>query len=483
MRASSVLPLVLAIALAGASAAGAGIEIAMVEHLVDRGDPSHVRCGADSSVWVRAGGEVLRRRPGATVFEPASQAEWPGDRQAEREALVRAIVADSPVRDRNVFSSGLRSRHVHGACRTGDAEICWYGLASTGVSVHDKDGWHDIATRHRVRDLDVDPGRQYWAVTDQGLVTGPLTGDTDPVVVELPRFVPGNALDGVFTYEGRLHAYGTRGMHRLETATGPSANVTWTTVISQPVRDAKPSFRGMVALSGAQLYMFPGPLRYPAPLPGRWFIAGSEDKRVYLASATEVSSIGPGRPVPVMDVLLPSPPQGMFTAGTTLVISLAGPGGGLLLGRLSVPGAAGSLVTRRLELTARCVLAEATRLLVGTDDGLASVEDDRVHWYFPRPDLAVTAIASVRGLVVLATDQGLMVLDGPAVAASHPLGAGGGEARVSGLAVVGDDVWACTQGQGLYRLRIGIASSPPAAAPSPASPGAPRSPTPPGAAR
>jgi hypothetical protein len=98
---------------------------------------------------------------------------------------------------------------------------------------------------------------------------------------------------------------------------------------------------------------------------------------------------------------------------------------------------------------------EDQRVLIGTAHGLASLEGDRVCWYKPNvPGLEVTALTRLDRWYVLATNQGLMLLDGPALVARHPLGSGGGAGRVTALSADGRAVWASTAGAGLWRLQI-----------------------------
>ena len=430
-----------------ASAAVAEVELVEVAHRVNAAEALRVRCASDGAVWLEAGGRALRRAPGGTRFEPARRAAFPASADAEP-------ATTAPVRDRLMWTEGLRSRHVYGA----RGALAWYGRAATGVSVPDGQRWRDLLTDRYVRDADVDRAGAFWALTDAGLFSGPLGGGEPARAVEVPREVPGNALDGAFLKDGALHVFGPAGLHRLD-------GEAWTALIEGPVLDARLTPRGdLAALTATELWSWPGPRREPLAVPYARAFALDAAERLHIAAATELRTVE-RHATAVSSVRLSAAPLALTVAPGALALALTGPEGGLLVLHDAVAE------PQRIEVSARCFHAEPGRLLIGTDEGLASLEGDRLHWYFHRPGLSVTAVTAVGPLHVLATSAGVLALDGPAVAARLPL-----EAHVTALVPEGDGIWAATADQGLYRLRL---LQPPAAPAPVTQPPPPDHPAPP----
>lgn len=434
----SALRLILLMTLA-TSASGAALRV--VDHLVDAAHPTRVRAERDGvAVW--AGGATFRV-VGGRVHR--SDAAWP-DRDAERGARGQALQARSARRDRLMHSAGLRGP-VRGACAAGDGELCWYGDAASGLTRVSGGTYRDLAAGEVVHDADC-AGGQIWAIGPAGVFGLSLDGERAPERVILPAWAPGNALDGVFTHDGRLHVHGPRGL--FAATRGPTP--TFEALLGAPVAAAAAIPGGVAAVTGSELRFLPGSSAYPVAFPGTWAVAGTRDRRVYVASATAVSSIGPGRPTPVQDFPLPAPPRALFATDDALAVALSG-AGGVLVARTRMQGGSSSLELARVELTALCFAAGPAGVYAGTPDGLASIEGDRVHWYLHEPGLAVTAVARAGDRLVLATPAGLALLDGPVVIARLSLG-NGPSARVTGLVPHDGDLWATTAGQGLYRVRV-----------------------------
>lgn len=422
--------------------------LSVVEHLVDGAQPAAVRCEGGAAL-ARAGGAVFRVADGRV--ERLENAPWP-DQDAERGARAAALAARAPRRDRLLHSGGLRAA-PRGAAAAGDGEICWYGDAAPGLTLHAGGAWRDLVPGETVYDAAVD-GDRVWAVGPTGLFHVPLAGGAAQPVA-LPAWAPGNALDGAFRHDGQLHVFGPRGLFALTR----SPTATFAPLLSTPVISAAVVPGGIAAITGSELRFLPGSTAYPVAVGGTWAVAGTRDRRVYLASAHAVASIGPGRPAPVEDVPLPAPPRALFGTGDTLAVALAGSAGGVLVARTRIQGGSSAQELARLELTALCFAEGPAGLYVGTPDGLASIEGDRVHWYLQEPGLAVTAVARAGDRLVLAVPGGLALLDGPVVTARLPLG-DRPEARVTALVSHDGDLWAATAGQGLYRIRVAPEAKP-----------------------
>lgn len=425
-------------------------ELKVVERGADLSRPSRVSCTADGAVWVRAAGQVLCKVPGGAGFEPTAE-RFPGEDAAARRAAAQRAQA-IPVRDRLVFGAGLRAA-AFGARAWKDSTLCWYGRAATGFTRVTGDRYQDRAIDHLIHDLDVDRDGAFWAATDLGLVTGVVEGDGPVTAVLLPRFAPGNALDGVLVHEGAVHVFGLAGLLRREAVPGTSAT-TWVPLIAAPVRDARPVPGGLGVLTREKLLMFPGPNVVNNLPPGvTWYFAWPRPERLYVVSPSGLYSGQPGPRAAGLEVILESPPQAFACGAGVLAIALAGMPGGLWIAHESGTGAEVKLIGEWTKLPARSFLIEPGRLLVGTDNGLAAIQNERLSWVLRQRGLAVLAIAELSTRLVLATADGLLVLESGRLVQRVPLGDGSPGARITALAASGGDLWVTTAGQGLYRLR------------------------------
>lgn len=436
-----ILPLALVALLAAPSDAR---ELAIGEHLVDAAHPDRVACTPDGAVWLSAGGRTLCRRSGAASFDFVTGAFPASPRPT--------AAVEAPVRDRLIFSEGLRSPHIHGARTWNGGELVWYGRAATGITRVQGRALTHRALDQLVTDLDVDPAGALWAVGARGLMTGPAAGDAPLAPVPLPAFAPGNALDGALIHEDKLHVYGPAGLYRRDPVDTTGAT-TWTALTPRPVRDARAVPGGLGALTREHLLMFPGPNAVTGlPDGGAWRFAWQPAHCVFMATpgALHAAGVGVARPDPV--VMVPGAPQVLAAAGSELALGLAGSPGGLWVGTDAGNATAPRLTGTWLPVSARALVRDGARWLAGTDEGLAAVENARVTWLWRRPGVTVDAIATLGTAHLVATSAGLYLLEGSRELAHLSLDG----ARATGLAVQGVDVWIATAAHGLMRVTTGV---------------------------
>ncbi|MBI4858899.1 MAG: hypothetical protein HY815_01290 [Candidatus Riflebacteria bacterium] len=367
-------------------------------------------------------------------------------------ALVRL-----PVRDRLAFGPGLRSGQVAGLRRLGNDVVIWYGTAATGLTLWGSGSFRDLLTSHHVHDVHQGVDRSVWAATDHGIVAIEPSEPRSFRRLELPEFAPGNALDGVFVHQGSVHVYGPRGLFRLELpepatrsspegeaagglgggmsgakgppsgtipsgsaaepATRSSAGIRFSPLALTAVRQALPTPRGLAMLSGATVHTLPTGTAAAGFVPAAIHrFAATDDGRLYLATPGALYSAAPGRPNVAFELLLPAAPVAFVRAPGALLMGFSGRPGALWVARTGSATAPG-LTVERLPVGARSFLVDGSRILVGTDDGLANLEEGGARWFYHRPGLTVTALARIGPWYFLATD-----------AAARP---GGGGARTS----------------------------------------------------
>lgn len=474
-----------------------GTRIVEQRVLID-GKPRSVRCKPEG---------ILCSIPGAELFRARGRSEFrliPPDFQRARRALstglygpgcVESLCPGLPIRDRSMHSQGLRSRHVAGLRTFDKSTVYWYGAAMTGATIRSEDRgeWKDILTTFYVHDLDRDTDGSLWAATDQGLVRVPETETQSVTVVAVPHFAPGNALDGIFDHRGLVHVFGPAGLFRFDptpsvskaaVGPGPKGQTTgqiagqaagqtagqtmgqtvgrlsteggeWTSIVSGPVLEARSTTNGITVLTDQGLRILPERRAVGRTLPAAiTHFAYSSPTRLVLSTPMGLYSFADGQRVPMLETILPVPPAHLTAERGRLFFAGSGTPGGLWTAWENGQRLGPALSMDRFECSARCVLVEDRRVLIGTADGLASLEGGRIHWYYHRSGLEVTALDRVDRLYVLATSEGLLVLDGPVVVARHGLGSGGGPGRVTALLVDGSRVWATATGLGLWRFAI-----------------------------
>ncbi len=354
-----------------------------------------------------------------------------------------------PVRDHNTFIHGLKCPQVMGLRPTKTGWVSWYGAAGTGLTVHDGVHWVDHLNTVHVLDCDVDETGTIWAATDAGLCR--ITGD-DETVVPLPDFTPGSALDGILSHDGKVAVWGGRGLFTIAKVDQIEQEAAWTLQSMPPVVSALSTRMGLGYLRPEKLAFAPAgvPLALNLP-PAIHHFAFTDPVHAYLATPEGLYSYTSGQRTPVMEAHTGAMPLALAATPDQVALATAAPHAQLWAGKRLNTRAGPTLSITRIPVAARCLLPEHDRILVGTEEGLASLEDVQLHWFYREAGLRVDKILWLGSFCLLATNRGLLLLEGPTVVAESPLGKSGGPDRVTGLLQVGQEVWITTAGAGMLR--------------------------------
>jgi hypothetical protein len=356
-----------------------------------------------------------------------------------------------PIRDHNTFIAGLKCPQVFGMRPSKNGWLTWYGAAATGLTAYDGINWVEHLASAHVRDADMDETGAIWAATDIGLY---CVSGGDEKLVSLPDFVPGSALDGILSHDGKVVIWGGRGLFTTNKPAEIENEAAWTQISMPPVLDALHTKMGLG-------YLRPGKLVFGAagvPLannlpPGILRFAFTDPTHAYLATADGLFSYTSGQRGALMECGTQGMPLALAATNDQVALATAEPRPMLWAGQRLRTKAGPTLKMEPIPVAARCLLPEHERILVGTEEGLASLEANQLHWFYREPKLRVDKICWLGSFCLLATNRGLLLLEGPTVVAENPLGVSGGPDRVTGLLQVGQEIWVTTAGLGLVRFR------------------------------